>query len=214
MAPLPPVPEHAGRQETIGRIDGAANAVLVPTLSRGRSCWQAAPPSAIHTRSIRMRRAARRSTQFSVSTALRGHPEQRKVLAVQLLYQAIDRIARTSMPCASRLEDFLFGAPHVALITTDEDLGIYGVLDCGLYVANFHAGCADLGVASIAQAALASYPDFVRDHFGLPQPRWFAAARRLYRLGAPSCDRYPHRARPRSRVGDLDRSNAPSVRRC
>ena len=29
----------------------------------------------------------------------------------------------------------------------------------------------NLGVASIAQAALASYPDFIRDHFGLPESR-------------------------------------------
>ena len=31
----------------------------------------------------------------------------------------------------------LFGAPHVAIITSDEALGTYGVLDCGAYVSNF-----------------------------------------------------------------------------
>jgi nitroreductase len=31
----------------------------------------------------------------------------------------------------------------------------------------------NLGVASIAQAALASYPDFIRGHFGLPRTRKF-----------------------------------------
>src|SRR5271157_1700334 len=31
----------------------------------------------------------------------------------------------------------LFGAPHVAIITSDEALGTYGVVDCGAYVSNF-----------------------------------------------------------------------------
>ena len=63
--------------------------------------------------------------------------------------------------------------PHVALITTEEDLGVYGAVDCGLYVSNFMLAAQNLGVASIAQAALASYPDFIRDYFGMPPQRKF-----------------------------------------
>ncbi len=33
----------------------------------------------------------------------------------------------------------LFGAPHVAIISTPEPLGTYGAVDCGAYVANFMA---------------------------------------------------------------------------
>jgi nitroreductase len=62
----------------------------------------------------------------------------------------------------------LFGAPHVALISTDEALGTYGVLDCGAYVASFMLAAQALEVASIAQAALASYSRFMREFFGLP----------------------------------------------
>src|ERR1700757_90739 len=33
------------------------------------------------------------------------------------------------------LENYnFFGAPHVAIITTAEELGVYGAVDCGLYV--------------------------------------------------------------------------------
>ncbi len=61
----------------------------------------------------------------------------------------------------------LFGAPHVAVITSDEALGAYGALDCGAYVNNFLLAAQSLGIASIAQAALASHSKFVREHFGL-----------------------------------------------
>lgn len=71
------------------------------------------------------------------------------------------------------LENFrLFGAPHVAIVTTPEALGVYGAIDCGAYVSNFVLAARSLGVASIAQAALAAYPDVVREHLGLPNERW------------------------------------------
>lgn len=65
----------------------------------------------------------------------------------------------------------LFGAPHVAIISTPEPLGTYGAVDCGAYVANFMLAARSLGVASIAQAALASRSTFVRRHFGIPDDR-------------------------------------------
>jgi nitroreductase len=100
--------------------------------------------------------------------------ERRKVCGVQL-YQALG-IGREDKASAAQqsLENFhFFGAPHVALITTAEELGVYGAVDCGLYVSNFMLAAQNLGVASIAQAALASYPDFIRDYFGLPPHRKF-----------------------------------------
>lgn len=65
----------------------------------------------------------------------------------------------------------LFGAPHVALITTPRALGAYGAVDCGAYVAQFMLAATSLGVATIAQAALAARPQRVRDFFGLPDDR-------------------------------------------
>lgn len=100
--------------------------------------------------------------------------ERRKICGVQL-YQALG-IGREDKAAAAQqsLENFrFFGAPHVALITTEQELGVYGAVDCGLYVANFMLAAQNFGVASIAQAALASYPDFIRAYFGLPSHRQF-----------------------------------------
>ncbi|AGI24832.1 nitroreductase [Pseudomonas sp. ATCC 13867] len=70
------------------------------------------------------------------------------------------------------MENFrFFGAPHVAMITTDQALGVYGAVDCGAYVANFLLAAASLGVATIPQAALAVRPQRVRDYFGLSSDR-------------------------------------------
>lgn len=98
--------------------------------------------------------------------------ERRKVCGVQL-YQALG-IGREDKAAAAEqsMENFrLFGAPHAALITTEADLGTYGAVDCGLYVAHFMLAAGSFGVATIAQAALASYPDFIRAYFGLPPHR-------------------------------------------
>jgi nitroreductase len=66
------------------------------------------------------------------------------------------------------LENFnFFGAPHVAIVTSDEALGVYGAVDCGGYVNNFMLAAQALGLASVPQAALAFHSQVVREHFGL-----------------------------------------------
>lgn len=70
------------------------------------------------------------------------------------------------------LENFnFFGAPHVAIVHTDEALGVYGAIDCGGYVTNFMLAAQALGIATIPQAALARHADLVREHFGLSDDR-------------------------------------------
>ncbi len=64
-----------------------------------------------------------------------------------------------------------FGAPHVAIITSDAGLGTYGAVDCGGYVATFLAAASSSGIATCAQAALALYSDGVREHLGIPDDR-------------------------------------------
>ncbi|WP_086928580.1 nitroreductase [Acidovorax carolinensis] len=78
----------------------------------------------------------------------------------------------------------MFGAPHVAIVSSDEALGVYGAVDCGAYVGNFLLAAHSLGVGAVAQAALAAYPRVLRDvldiapdrtivcgiSFGLPDP--------------------------------------------
>lgn len=65
----------------------------------------------------------------------------------------------------------LFGAPHVAVITTEQPLGTYGAIDCGAYVNIFMLTAASLGVASIAQAALASMAHVLRAQLPIPEGR-------------------------------------------
>jgi len=113
------------------------------------------------------------SPDFPFPRAYLGvYRERRKVCGVQL-YQSLG-IGREDKAAAAEqsLENFrCFGAPHVAIVTTPEALGAYGMLDCGLYVQTFMLAARSLGVDSIAQAALASYPQFVRQFLGLPDDR-------------------------------------------
>lgn len=70
------------------------------------------------------------------------------------------------------LENFhFFGAPHVAIVTTDEALGVYGAIDCGGYVNNFMLAAQAAGLATIPQAALAGYSEVVRKHLGAGDDR-------------------------------------------
>jgi nitroreductase len=116
---------------------------------------------------------ARPNPDFAFPAAYEGvYRERRKVCGVQL-YQALG-IGKDDRQSAAQqaLENFrLFGAPHVAIVTTEENLGVYGAIDCGLYVGNFLLAARSEGVDTIAQAALASYPDFVRSFFSLPANR-------------------------------------------
>jgi len=67
------------------------------------------------------------------------------------------------------LENFrLFGAPHVMIITAPEDLGVYGAIDCGAYIAHVMLAAQSMGIATIAQAAIAGCANFVRAHFAIP----------------------------------------------
>ena len=98
--------------------------------------------------------------------------DRRKVCGVQL-YQALG-IGRDQPDRAREqsLENFrFFGAPHVAFITTDAALGVYGLLDCGFYAMSLLLAARSVRLDSIAQAALASYPDVVRTHLGLGADR-------------------------------------------
>ncbi|QHN19822.1 nitroreductase [Gordonia amarae] len=65
----------------------------------------------------------------------------------------------------------LFDAPHVAIIHTDEALGPYGAVDCGAYLSSFLLAATAHGVGSIAQAALAMYPQVLRSELGLGEDR-------------------------------------------
>jgi nitroreductase len=125
---------------------------------------------AMHTHA---RSGAEPTPDFAFPAAYEGiYRDRRKVCGVQL-YQAVG-IGREDRAAAAEqsLENFrLFDAPHVAIVTTEVKLGVYGILDCGLYLQSFLLAARDSGVDTIAQAALASYPDLIRRHFALPETR-------------------------------------------
>ena len=90
-----------------------------------------------------------------------------------MLYESVG-VAYGDRAASARqmLENFrLFGAPHVMILTTEADLGVYGAIDCGLYVGNLMLAAQSLGVGTIAQAALASVSPFVRQWFDIPENR-------------------------------------------
>ncbi len=70
------------------------------------------------------------------------------------------------------MENFrFFGAPHLAIVTSPRALGSYGALDVGGFVTAFCLAAQALGVASIAQAAVAAHSPFLRKWFGIPEDR-------------------------------------------
>ena len=89
------------------------------------------------------------------------------------LYEAVG-VARDDRAAAARQagENLrFFGAPHLAIVTSDRDLGVYGAVDCGAWVASFLLAAAAEGVATIAQAALAAHPAFWRERLDLGADR-------------------------------------------
>ncbi|HYM33330.1 MAG TPA: nitroreductase [Candidatus Cybelea sp.] len=140
--------------------------------------WQVVVTSGQATERFRValyRHAAEHESEpdFPFPREYRGiYLERRRTCGFQL-YEAVG-VARGDRAAGGRqaMENFrLFGAPHVAIITTDEALGVYGAVDCGSYVGNFVLAAQSMGVATIAQAALARHSKFVRAHFGLGDDR-------------------------------------------
>ena len=110
-----------------------------------------------------------------------GYPdiygERRRACGFQL-YDAVgiekgDRVASGRQ----MMENYrLFGAPHVAIVTSARVLGPYGAMDTGGFVTAFCLAAATHGVASIAQAAIAAQSPFVRTYFDIPEDRMILCA--------------------------------------
>jgi nitroreductase len=113
------------------------------------------------------------SGDFPFPREYRGVYQERRRESGFQLYNTLG-IARGDKMAYARqaLENFkFFGAPHVAIITTDEALGVYGAIDCGGYVTSFMLAAQALGLATVPQAALAYQSAAVRKHFGLGDDR-------------------------------------------
>ena len=112
-------------------------------------------------------------TDFEWPRAYRGVYGERRRACGFALYESVG-VARGDKEGYRRqmAENYrFFGAPHVAIVSSDEALAAYGAVDCGGFVANFLNAATAFGVATIPQAALTIRSDLVREHFGLPADR-------------------------------------------
>jgi len=112
-------------------------------------------------------------SDFPFPSAYTGvYLERRRECGFQL-YQAVG-VERGDKQGYARqtLENFrLFGAPHVAILTSDPGLGVYGAVDVGGYVQVLLLAMQAHGVAAIAQAALANYSALVKRELDIPEER-------------------------------------------
>lgn len=136
---------------TLHLVRGAATATLAARLGdRARSGAPATP-------------------DFAFPDSYAGVYRERRRECGVALYQALG-IGREDRAKAAEqsMENFcFFRAPQVAIITTPKALGIYGAVDCGLYLHAWMLAARGLGLDTVAQAALASYPDILRSFLGV-----------------------------------------------
>lgn len=166
-----PVPEH-----TIRRI--LQNSQLTASWCNSQP-WRVAVTRGAGTERLRdalyiaASTGATEVTDIPFPREYRGvHLDRRRECGSQL-YNAVG-IERTDHARRQQqaLRNFeFFGAPHVAVIHTDEALGPYGAVDCGAYVTNFLTSAAAHGVGTVAQAALAMHSDVLRRELDLGEDR-------------------------------------------
>ncbi|WP_028660255.1 nitroreductase [Nocardioides insulae] len=142
------------------------------------------------------------SADLEMPSDYRGVYQERRRDAGYRLYAALgiareDREARA----LQMLENYrFFGAPHVAIVTSDRNQGLYAHIDVGAYVANLMHAAFARGVASCPQAAIAMQSDVVREFLDLPEDRVVVCG---VALGYADEDHPANRARmPRAEVGD------------
>jgi nitroreductase len=88
-----------------------------------------------------------------------------------VLYEAVG-IAKGDCRASSlqALENFrFFGAPHVAIVTSPQVLGERGIFDTGIYLGHLLLAAQSLGLACVAQGAIAHHADVLRRHAPVPE---------------------------------------------
>lgn len=112
-------------------------------------------------------------SDFPFPAAYTGVYDQRRKEVGWQLYEAVGvQRGDRDGSAVQMLRNFeFFGAPHAAIITTEADLGVYGAIDCGLYVNSFMLAAQALGLGTCAQAAIAQATPAVREFLNLPVGR-------------------------------------------
>ncbi|MCA0869561.1 nitroreductase family protein [Seohaeicola saemankumensis] len=107
-----------------------------------------------------------------------GVYQQRRRTCGWQLYEAVGVEKGDRAGSAKQMmENFrLFGAPHCAILSSPAELGPYGAMDSGGFVAAFALAAQAAGVASIPQAAVAAHGAFLHDYFDIPEDRLILCA--------------------------------------
>lgn len=119
-----------------------------------------------------------RETDFPFPEEYVGRFKDRQRRCGLQLYQAVG-VARGDRQAGRQqaLENFrLFGAPHVAILTTERALGVYGAIDCGIYLGSLLLAMESRGIGAIPQASIAMMAPFVRDYFNIGDDRMIVCA--------------------------------------
>ena len=115
---------------------------------------------------------------LSFPTGYSGVYQERRRTCGWALYEAVG-VEKGDRTAAARqmMEIFsLFGAPHCAILSSPAELGAYGAMDCGGFVTAFALATHAMGIASIPQAAVATYGPFLHHYFDIPDDRLILCA--------------------------------------
>ncbi len=118
------------------------------------------------------------SPDLPFPTRYSGVYQERRRACGWALYNAVG-VEKGDRAASARqmMENFsLFGAPHCAILSSPAELGAYGAMDCGGFVTGFALAAQALGVATIPQAAVASYGPFLHRYFDIPEDRLILCA--------------------------------------
>lgn len=107
----------------------------------------------------------------ATANVFHGEYRERQVQCAVALYgeMGIARDDQAGRTRAVRRNFELFDAPHVVFVGMDKKFGIQVALDVGIYLQTLMLAMTAHGIACCAQGALRSYPDVVRDAFGVPE---------------------------------------------
>jgi len=180
---------HSCRAFLARPVDRATIESILRTAQRAASwcnsqAWQVSIANGAATERLRAKllqaasTGAERGSDFPFPAEYTGvYQERRRECGFQL-YNAVG-VERGDKEGYARqgLENFrLFGAPHVAVLTSDPGLGVYGAVDVGGYVNVLLLSMQAHGVASIAQAALATHSALVKRELGIAAERMMVCA--------------------------------------
>ncbi len=107
----------------------------------------------------------------AATTQLQAHHRERQVDCAQRYYQAlgIERSDRAARQGVAQRNWAFFDAPHVAFISMPSTMNQSNALDVGMFVQSLMLLMTERGLGSIAQGALAQYPQPIFAALDIPE---------------------------------------------